>query len=123
MFTKENTTGYTQNELDALNAEWAERVADRDLEPGTDEYYEEEKSFADEVSRRTMSRTIKTGEKAQLRIDNGLHEVAYTVMTASGPAQKIRLFDDLESADQFFQEREAGTMPTNGYELHTAADL
>ena len=71
----------------------------------------------------SMSRTIKTGEKAQLRIDNGLHEVAYTVMTASGPAQKIRLFDDLESADQFFQEREAGMMPTNGYELHTAADL
>lgn len=50
MFTTENTTGYTSEQLAALNAELAERL--EGLEPGTDEYYQAEKAFADEVAAR-----------------------------------------------------------------------
>jgi hypothetical protein len=50
MFTMDNTEGYTQTELDALNAELADRL--EGLEPGTDEYSEVEKCFNDEVARR-----------------------------------------------------------------------
>ena len=50
MFTQENTEGYTDSELDALNEELAERLGD--LEPGSDDYQQAEKSFSDEVSRR-----------------------------------------------------------------------
>lgn len=50
MFTQENTEGYSDSELDALNEELAERLAD--LEPGNDEYQQAEKAFHDEVSRR-----------------------------------------------------------------------
>lgn len=50
MFTQENTDGYTDSELDALNEELSERLAD--LEPGSDEYQQVEKAFHDEVSRR-----------------------------------------------------------------------
>jgi hypothetical protein len=48
-FTTENTTGYSQTELDALNAELAERLAGIE---DPDEREEAAKSFADEVSRR-----------------------------------------------------------------------
>jgi hypothetical protein len=49
--TIDNTTGYTQAELDALNAELAERLAEIDPDD-TDARAEAEKAFADEVSRR-----------------------------------------------------------------------
>jgi hypothetical protein len=50
MFTQQNTEGYTDQELDALNAELEERLAD--LDPSSDEYQQTEKAFYDEVSRR-----------------------------------------------------------------------
>jgi hypothetical protein len=50
MFTQENTDGYTDSELAALNAELSERLGN--LEPGSDEYQQVGKSFNDEVSRR-----------------------------------------------------------------------
>jgi len=52
MFTIYNTEGYTQEQLDALNAEWEARAADLGLEQGTEEYDFQEKKFSDEVSRR-----------------------------------------------------------------------
>jgi len=51
-FRHDNTDGYTEEELDALNLEWEQIVDDSDLEGFTDEYYEREKAFTDEVSRR-----------------------------------------------------------------------
>lgn len=50
LFTKDNTEGYTQEQLDALNAEWAERS--KELTPNTDEYHEAAKRFSDEVAGR-----------------------------------------------------------------------
>jgi hypothetical protein len=50
MFTQQNTDGYTNQELAALNLELEERLSG--LEPGTDEYDDAEKAFNDEVSRR-----------------------------------------------------------------------
>ena len=50
MFTQQNTEGYTDQELHALNAELEKKLAG--LEPGTDEYYDAEKAFNDEVARR-----------------------------------------------------------------------
>ena len=50
-FTTENTTGYTQQELDALNAELVERLAGIDPDD-IDARQEVEKAFADEVSHR-----------------------------------------------------------------------
>ena len=52
MFDQETTHGYTDAELDALNAEWDTIVEADDLEPGTDDYAHRESQFADEVSRR-----------------------------------------------------------------------
>lgn len=51
MFTRDNTEGYTQAELDALNAELAQRLAAIDPDD-TEARAEAEKAFADEVSRR-----------------------------------------------------------------------
>lgn len=51
-FTADNTEGYTQAELDALNAELAERLAAAGAEAGTEAAVEIEKAFADEVARR-----------------------------------------------------------------------
>jgi len=52
MFTTENTAGYSDSELDDLNSEWAKIVDANGLETDTDEYYQREKQFANEVSRR-----------------------------------------------------------------------
>ena len=52
MFTMQNTEGYTQSQLDALNAEFEARIAAECIAVGTDEYRDAEKSFADEVARR-----------------------------------------------------------------------
>jgi len=51
-FRMDNTEGYTQGQLDAFNAEWRERAEANGWEPGSDEYKEMEKAFADEVARR-----------------------------------------------------------------------
>jgi len=51
-FTAENTTGYTDTELDTLNAEWAAIVKAERLSPESDEYYQREKQFQDDVSKR-----------------------------------------------------------------------
>jgi len=51
-FTEYNTEGYTQNELDAFNAEWEEKAEKRELEPGTEEYEFQLKCFQDEVAKR-----------------------------------------------------------------------
>lgn len=50
MYTNENTQGYTQEELDQLNAELAARL--EGVEPGTDAWHEIVKRHADEVARR-----------------------------------------------------------------------
>lgn len=50
-FTTDNTTGYTQAQLDALNAELAAILAAIDSDD-TDARHEAEKAFADQVSRR-----------------------------------------------------------------------
>ena len=52
LFRQDNTRGYTDAELFALNAEWQAIVDCDNLEPGTDEYHHRAKQFADEVSRR-----------------------------------------------------------------------
>lgn len=52
MFSMDNTSGYTQAQLDALNAELAERLNQAGVEQGTDEASEIEKAFSDEVARR-----------------------------------------------------------------------
>lgn len=51
MFTDENTSGYTADELAALNAEMNARLAEIP-EDDTDARVAAEKAFADEVSRR-----------------------------------------------------------------------
>lgn len=51
MFTLDNTEGYTQAELNALNAELQTRLAGIDPED-VEMRQQVEKSFADEVSRR-----------------------------------------------------------------------
>ena len=52
MFTAENTLGYTDNELDALNAEWERIVESESLVMESDDYYQRQKQFADEVAKR-----------------------------------------------------------------------
>ena len=51
-FTQDNCRGYTDEELTALNAEWAQVVADEQLDPNTDDYHAREKQFQDAVARR-----------------------------------------------------------------------
>ena len=51
-FTRDNTTGYSDVELAALNTEWQEIVKREGLQPGTDDYVAREKQHADDVSRR-----------------------------------------------------------------------
>jgi hypothetical protein len=51
MFTTENTTGYTADELAALNAELTERLAQIDSD-AIEARNAAEQAFADEVSRR-----------------------------------------------------------------------
>ena len=53
-FTHENTVGYTDSELAAINAEWEEIVEREGLTPETDEYYQRQSQFCDEISRRTI---------------------------------------------------------------------
>jgi hypothetical protein len=48
-FTHENTSGYSDDELDALNREWLAIVESEHLEPETDEFYQRQKAFNDSV--------------------------------------------------------------------------
>jgi hypothetical protein len=50
MFRKDNTTGYTSEEIAGLNFELMDVLGV--LEPGSDKYTERAKAFHDEVSRR-----------------------------------------------------------------------
>ena len=52
MFTMDNTYGYTQEQLDALNDEWQDRAAAGGWEEGSEEYLQQQKWFADEVAGR-----------------------------------------------------------------------
>ena len=49
---QDNTEGYSQTEIDDLNREWESIVESEKLEPFTDEYYDREKQFADDVAKR-----------------------------------------------------------------------
>lgn len=49
-FTQQNTDGYTDAQLAALNAELAERL--NGLDRDSDEYQQAEAAFADEVAKR-----------------------------------------------------------------------
>ena len=51
-FNEYNTDGYTKDQIDDLNDEWEKIVQDLGIKPGTDEYDNAAKNFADEVSRR-----------------------------------------------------------------------
>lgn len=50
LFRADNCEGYSHAEMEALNAEAAERLAG--LEPGSDEWNDAAKAFQDEVARR-----------------------------------------------------------------------
>jgi hypothetical protein len=52
LFRDDNTEGYTPDELDALNAEWEQRVEDLELDKDSEEYDTQAKAFSDEVSSR-----------------------------------------------------------------------
>jgi hypothetical protein len=52
LFRDDNTDGYSPEELDALNAEWKEKVNFHQLMEDTEEYDIEAKRFSDEVARR-----------------------------------------------------------------------
>ena len=52
LFTIENTEGYTQAELDALNAEWQHRVDTCGWDKDSAEYQQQQKWFSDEVAGR-----------------------------------------------------------------------
>ena len=50
LFRDDNTSGYTPEQRDALNAEWSELSGD--IEPNSDEYNVSAKRFSDEVASR-----------------------------------------------------------------------
>ena len=52
LFRQNNTEGYSDAELDAMNEEWEERARKAGLEEDTDEWEEAAKRFSDEVSGR-----------------------------------------------------------------------
>lgn len=56
LFRTDNTEGYSQHNLDVLNAEWDDRVREMGLEEHTDEYDFQAKRLSDEVSRRQSLR-------------------------------------------------------------------
>lgn len=63
-YRDDNTEGYTQAELDALNAELNARLVG--IEPGSDEWHETVQRHADEVARRTPQ-TARTAAARALR--------------------------------------------------------
>lgn len=61
-FTTENTEGYTQTQLDNINAEWETIVTELGLEDYTEEYYYEFQKFSDELARRSGICVVYLGE-------------------------------------------------------------
>jgi hypothetical protein len=51
LFTEDNTTGYTTEELQAFNAEWVEYCEQYDISEDSPNYEQEAKWFADRVAR------------------------------------------------------------------------
>jgi len=67
LFTDCNTEGYTQTELDTLNAAWSALVARQGLHVGSEEYYTEAKRFSDLVAGAVMPKRymhLHTGQVA-----------------------------------------------------------
>ena len=52
LFNETNTEGYTQGELDALNAEWESIVDEQKLAEGSDIYEIAAKAFCNAVAQR-----------------------------------------------------------------------
>jgi len=52
LFTTDNTTGYTNEELAELNAEWQGHCEQHDISEDSPNYHQEAKWFADRVARR-----------------------------------------------------------------------
>ena len=52
IFRDDNTDGYSENQLSELNDEQIRRSEELNLDPGTDDYHQAAKNFADEVNRR-----------------------------------------------------------------------
>lgn len=52
LFREDNTEGYTDEQMDALNTEWKALAEAEELEEGTYDYNQAAKQFCDEVSRR-----------------------------------------------------------------------
>ncbi len=52
LFRNDNIEGYTQDELDRLNAEWEVRVNSMSLDEFTEDYDFQAKVFCDEVAGR-----------------------------------------------------------------------
>ena len=52
LFRTENTVGYTDAELELLNAEWSAIVEAKNLEEYTEEYDVQAKEFSDRVAKR-----------------------------------------------------------------------
>lgn len=50
LFRTDNTEGYSQAKLDALNKEWGEKS--KGIDPNSEEYHAAAKAFADEVASR-----------------------------------------------------------------------
>lgn len=59
LFRSDNTEGYTDAQLGALNAEWEMRADRLGLKEGTEEYDLCAKSFCDEVGRRAYGGGVK----------------------------------------------------------------
>tara|TARA_X000000950_G_C13906376_1_gene657045 strand:+ start:1218 stop:1388 length:171 start_codon:yes stop_codon:yes gene_type:complete len=51
-FRMDNTEGYTQEELDSFNAEWADYCEKHGLDEDSQNYEQEAKWFSDEIARR-----------------------------------------------------------------------
>jgi hypothetical protein len=52
LFRKDNTAGYSDAELDVLNAEWTAIIEAEGLEPHTEEYNQRAHWFCDSVAGR-----------------------------------------------------------------------
>ncbi len=101
-FTSDNTNGYTDAELDTLNAEWDAIVEAEGLEEYTDEYNEREKQHSDAVSRR-VSPTART--ELQAALTDSLSPEAITAIAAY-----------LQAAPHAVDDNDAGTSALQ--ELH-----
>lgn len=65
---------------------------------------------------------IKECDKVKLFVDIDLYVTKHKIQTASGVDWYERIHDTKEDALLFYNKMSESTIPTNGYELHTAAD-